>query len=58
MMEDITNRFMVSFVGVLASWGLMDVSLVLASIASICTIIHATLGIKKILDESEDGESD
>jgi energy-converting hydrogenase Eha subunit C len=57
-MEDITNRFMVSFVGVLASWGFMDVSLVLASIASICTIIHATLGIRKILNEPKDGESD
>jgi energy-converting hydrogenase Eha subunit C len=57
-MQDITNRFMVSFVGVLASWGFMDISLVLASIASICTIIHATLGIRKILNEPEDGESD
>jgi energy-converting hydrogenase Eha subunit C len=48
-MEDLINRLSVSFIGVLASWGLMDVSIVLACIASIATIINATLGILEIL---------
>lgn len=48
-MEDLVNRLSVSFIGVLASWGLMDVSIVLACIASIATIINATLGILEIL---------
>jgi|TARA_R100000482_G_scaffold120571_1_gene65955 hypothetical protein len=49
MMEDLVNRLTVSFFGVLASWGLMDISLILASIASLATIIHATLSIINIL---------
>ncbi len=48
-MEDLVNRLTVSFFGVLASWGLMDISLILASIASLATIIHATLSIINIL---------
>jgi hypothetical protein len=44
--------------GVLASWGLMDISLILASIASIVTIVHAALGIKKLIDEQKKGKSD
>jgi hypothetical protein len=57
-MEDLTNRLGVSFMGVLASWGLMDISLILASIASIVTIVHAALGIKKLIDEQKKGKSD
>tara|TARA_R100001163_G_scaffold65596_2_gene63433 strand:+ start:1194 stop:1349 length:156 start_codon:yes stop_codon:yes gene_type:complete len=49
MMEDLINRVGVSFVGVLASWGLMDVSLLLASIASIMTIIYTAISIYKLL---------
>lgn len=48
-MEDLINRLGVSFMGVLASWGLMDISLILASIASLATIMHATLSIINIL---------
>ncbi len=48
-MEDLFNRLGISFMGVLASWGLMDISLILASIASLATIIHATLSIINIL---------
>jgi energy-converting hydrogenase Eha subunit C len=48
-MEDLINRLSISFIGVLASWGLMDVSIVLACIASVATIINATLGILEIL---------
>lgn len=48
-MEDLINKLSVSFFGVLASWGLMDISLILASIASVATIIHATLSIINIL---------
>ncbi len=48
-MEDLINRVGVSFVGVLASWGLMDVSLLLASIASIMTIIYTAISIYKLL---------
>jgi len=58
MMEDLINRLGVSFMGVLASWGLMDISLILASIASIVTIVHAALGIKKLIDEQKKGKSD
>lgn len=57
-MEDLTNRLGLSFMGVLASWGLMDISLILASIASIVTIVHAALGIKKLIDEQKKGKSD
>ncbi len=57
-MEDLINRLGVSFMGVLASWGLMDISLILASIASIVTIVHAALGIKKLIDEQKKGKSD
>ena len=57
-MEDLFNRSGVSFMGVLASWGLMDISLILASIASIVTIVHAALGIKKLIDEQKKGKSD
>jgi energy-converting hydrogenase Eha subunit C len=48
-MEDLINRLSISFIGVLASWGLMDVSIILACIASVATIINATLGILEIL---------
>tara|TARA_Y100000004_G_C8817310_1_gene370321 strand:- start:418 stop:570 length:153 start_codon:yes stop_codon:yes gene_type:complete len=48
-MEDLINRLSVSLVGVLASWGLMDISLILASLASLATLIHATLSIINIL---------
>jgi hypothetical protein len=48
-MEDLFNRLGISFMGVLASWGLMDISLILASIASLATIIHAILSIINIL---------
>lgn len=48
-MEDLINKLSVSFIGVLASWGLMDISLILASIASVATIIHATLSIINIV---------
>ena len=58
MMEDLVNRLTVSFFGVLASWGLMDISLILASIASIGTIVHTILGIKKLIDEQKKGKSD
>ena len=44
-MDDLINRLSLSFIGVLASWGLMDFSIILACIASIATIINATLGI-------------
>lgn len=57
-MEDLVNRLSVSFFGVLASWGLMDVSLILASIASIGTIVHTILGIKKLIDEQKKRKSD
>lgn len=57
-MEDLINRLTVSFLGVLASWGLMDISLILASIASIGTIVHTILGIKKLIDEQKKGKSD
>ena len=57
-MEDLVNRLSVSFFGVLASWGLMDVSLILASIASVGTIVHTILGIKKLIDEQKKGKSD
>ncbi len=57
-MEDLANRLSVSFFGVLASWGLMDVSLILASVASIGTIVHTILGIKKLIDEQKKGKSD
>ena len=49
MMEDLVNKLTVSFFGVIASWGLMDISLILASIASLATIIHATLSIINLL---------
>jgi hypothetical protein len=48
-MDDLINRLSLSFIGVLASWGLMDFSLVLACIASVATIINATLGILELL---------
>jgi hypothetical protein len=41
-------------VGVLTSWGLMEVSLILASIASIGTIFYTALGIVKLLKEFKD----
>jgi|TARA_E500000318_G_C3425361_1_gene158955 hypothetical protein len=49
MMEDLINRVGVSFVGVVASWGLMDVSLLLASIASVMTIVYTAISIYKLL---------
>ncbi len=49
MMEDLINKLTVSFFGVIASWGLMDISLILASIASLATIIHATLSVINLL---------
>jgi hypothetical protein len=49
MMEDLVNKLTVSFFGVIASWGLMDISLILASIASVATIIHATLSVMNLL---------
>jgi hypothetical protein len=49
MMEDLVNKLTVSFFGVIASWGLMDISLILASIASVATIIHATLSVINLL---------
>ena len=48
-MEDLINRVGVSFVGVVASWGLMDVSLLLASIASVMTIVYTAISIYKLL---------
>jgi hypothetical protein len=48
-MEDLINKLTVSFLGVIASWGLMDISLILASIASIATIMHATISIINLL---------
>lgn len=57
-MEDLINRLTVSFLGVIASWGFMEISLILASIASVGTIIHTALGIKKLLDEQKEGKSD
>ena len=57
-MEDLLNRLTVSFLGVLASWGLMDISLILASVASVGTIVHTILGIKKLIDEQKKGKSD
>jgi hypothetical protein len=48
-MEDLINKLTVSFFGVIASWGLMDISLILASIASIGTIIHTTIAIMKLI---------
>ena len=48
-MEDIINKLTVSFVGVLASWGLMDFSIILACLASIGTIMHAVVAILDIL---------
>ena len=57
-MEDLINRLTVSFLGVLASWGLMDISLILASVASVGTIVHTILGIKKLIDEQKKGKSD
>jgi energy-converting hydrogenase Eha subunit C len=57
-MEDLVNRLTVSFLGVLASWGLMDISLILACIASVGTIIHTALGIKKLIDEQKKRKSD
>jgi hypothetical protein len=52
-MEDLVNRLGVSFMGLLASWGLMDISLFLAGIASIMTIIHTAISIYKILSKNE-----
>ncbi|WJE88182.1 hypothetical protein LFDSGCCC_CDS0041 [Phage C75C1] len=57
-MEDLVNRLTVSFLGVLASWGLMDISLILACIASIGTIVHTALGIKKLINEQKKRKSD
>ncbi len=48
-MENLINRLGISFMGVLASWGLMDISLILASIASIGTIIHTTIAVIKLI---------
>lgn len=48
-MDDLINRLSLSLIGVFASWGLMDFSLVLACIASVATIVNATLGILEIL---------
>jgi len=48
MMEDLVNRLTVSFFGVIASWGLMDISLILACIASLGTIIHTIISIYKL----------
>ena len=48
-MEELINKLGISFLGMLASWGLMDISLILASIASIGTIIHTTIAIIKLI---------
>jgi hypothetical protein len=48
-MEDLVNKLTVSFFGVIASWGLMDVSLFLAAIASVMTIAHTGIAIYKLL---------
>jgi len=53
-MEDLVNRLTISFLGVIASWGLMDISIILACIASVATIINATLGILEILKNKDD----
>lgn len=57
-MEDLINRISISFLGVVAAWGFMEISLILASIASIGTIIHTALGIRKLIDEQKKGKSD
>ena len=57
-MEDLINRISISLLGVVAAWGFMEISLILASIASIGTIIHTALGIKKLIDEQKKGKSD
>ncbi len=48
-MDGLIDRLGISFMGVLASWGLMDISLFLAGIASIMTIVHTAISIYKIL---------
>ena len=51
MMNDIIHRCSISMVGVLSAWGLMEFSLILASIASIGTILYTSLGIVKLIKE-------
>ncbi len=48
-MDGLIDRLGISFMGLFASWGLMDISLFLAGIASIMTIVHTAISIYKIL---------
>lgn len=51
MKEDIVQKGIVSVTGSVASWGLLDISLLLASVASIFTIIYTVFAILKVIKD-------
>ena len=50
-MNEVIMRSSVSLGGVFASWGLLDISLMLACLASFLTIVYTGMGIIKLSRE-------